>query len=202
MIEQAQTYAERENLGNVSFMVRDFRKLDIADEKLSEKFDLVFASNTPALQGIEELEKAIALSRKYCMSITQIHSHNQLESRIMREVFGRNHCQGPSGQWFYAAFNLLFLMGYYPQTSYYKRHSVCSVSPDLDYARILMERALSPDECTPKSEKLILEWLQAHTDQNSRVSEVRNICYGRLLWDVREKTARQSYPFPELANDK
>ena len=197
MIEQSRIYMQQEGITNASFMVHDFNALDATGKNLAGKFDLVFASNTPAVQELEGLEKAIELSRKYCAIVTQIQSKNLLENRIMGEVFGRRPHPGPSGQWFYAAFNILFLMGYYPQTSYYNRHSECSVSPAPDYAKILMERMLPPDKRTSENEGLICEWLRAHAGPDGSVSEVRNIRYGRILWDVRERTERPAYPCPE-----
>jgi len=194
MIEQAQAYAQSESLGNVSFMVRDFVQLDIEREGLAGEFDLVLASNTPAVHGVAGLEKAMGLSRGHCLIVTQIHSENRLESQIMREVFGHSPRPGPSGQWFYAAWNLLYLLGYYPQTSYYSRHSECHVGSD--YAGIFMERMLPLDQRTPESEGRIRKWLGTHAGPDGRVSELRDIKYGRLLWDVREKNHRPTYPAP------
>lgn len=188
MIQFGAEYVKRENLPNVAFKVCDFRMLDIERENLTEKFDLVFSSNTPAIYGSDGLKKMMRMSRKYCFNVTPVHSENDLESRIMRDVFGRDRHSNWDGRWFYSIFNLLFLTGYYPEASYYKRHSERDVSPGADYAKIFMELALPPQERTHESEERICDWMRQNADADGSITEVSDIWYGRLLWDIRRKT--------------
>lgn len=193
MIQYGSAYAKRKNLHNVSFRVCDFQTLDIERENLTGRFDLVFSSITPAIHGMNGLEKSMRMSRKYCCNISYIHSENELEHRIMREVFKRDRPVIRDGHWFYSLFNVLFLMGYYPEATYYKRHSERDVSPEPDYAGIFMEHMLPPQERTRENEERICNWMRAHSDADGLVTEVSDIWYGRLLWDVREKTERPAY---------
>ena len=64
--------------------------------------------------------------------------------QIMNEVFPEKAMRHDnSGRWFYAAFNMLFLMGYKPETSYEPRHSEKQIVPDEEYLDFLMEKKLN-----------------------------------------------------------
>ncbi len=197
MIQYGHEYVQREQLDNVSFRVCDFQTLDIDKENLAGKFDLVFSSNTPAIHGIDGLYKLIRMSRKYCCNITHIHSENELESRIMKEVFGRKRPKVWSGPWFYSLFNTLFLAGYYPEATYYKRHKECAIKPGQRRVQLFMEQMLEPDERNTESMGLIERWLHDNADPDGFVKEVSDVWFGRILWDVDEKTTRASYERPE-----
>ena len=68
MIEYGKAYINEEQLSNVDLRICDFQALDIDKEGYREKFDLVFTSMTPALNGVDNLMKAISMSRKWCWS--------------------------------------------------------------------------------------------------------------------------------------
>ena len=191
MIRYGMEYAEKENLSNTAFLVRDFQALDIEQENLAGRFDLVFCSITPAMHGIRGVENAMKMSRKYCCHISHINSTNELESRIMREVFGRERPDPWAGhwRWFYAVFNVLFLMGYYPEATYYNRHQDKAIFPERERAELLVRQLLPAEEHTPENKERVYAWLQSNAD-NGRLTEASDVLYGRLLWDVREKTER------------
>ena len=57
-----------------------------------------------------------------------------------------------TGRWFYSLFNVLFLMGYHPETSYENRHHENWIVPDEEYVAFIMEHMLQPDEMTKDNE--------------------------------------------------
>lgn len=193
MIAQAKNRALQERQGNVAFAVCDFKMLDIPKANLENKFDLVFSSITPAAHGMAALEKSMQMSRNYCCNITHVHSENTLEQQIMKDVFQRNRPMLRDGHWFYSLFNVLFLMGYYPEVSYYKQHQVHEIHPDDNYAQRFLRHMLSPQERTLENEKRIVQWLKAYRDTHGTVTEMQDVWFGRVLWNVNEKTARKSY---------
>ena len=69
-----------------------------------------------------------------------------------------------SGRWFYAAFNMLFLMGYKPETSYEPRHSEKQIVPDEEYLDFLMEKMFLPDDRTDANRNAVMTWLTDHTE--------------------------------------
>ena len=193
MIHYAAEHVKRLGLDNVSFRVCDFQTLDIEAEGLAGRFDLVFSSVTPAIHGMNGLEKIMKMSRAFCCDITHISSENDLESRIMRELFRRERPRLWDGRWLYSLFNVLFLSGYCPEVTYYQREKKCRVRPDLAYAERFMEQMLPTGERTEKNAARICDWLRENADADGLVEEVSNTLYGRTLWDVRMKTERPDY---------
>ena len=110
---------------------------------------------TPALRGIENIKKSIEMSRGWCCHITHLSGRNYLREQILQEVFGKQPVCQWTGQWFYALFNILFLSGYNPETSYETRHQEIWVQPDEKYVDFLMEHMLPQKEITTANAKKI-----------------------------------------------
>jgi SAM-dependent methyltransferase len=196
MIQYGTEYLKREQIENASLYVRDFQTLDIEEENLAGKFDLVFSSNTPAVHDTSGLEKLMKMSRKYCCYVTHIHSENELESRIMGEVFGRERPPFWSGPRFYSIFNLLFLQGYYPEATYYKQDREFYIKPGSERSErveLFVEQMLDPSEHTSENAAKIEAWLRDHEDKEGLVKEVSVVWSGRLLWNINEKSIRAAY---------
>ena len=166
-------------------------------EGYREAFDLVFMSMTPAVRGLEGLRKAIAMSRAWCCNISHISWENHLQEQMMEELFGRKMERKWIGTSFYSLFNALFLMGYYPETSYEKRHQENFVLADEEYAKSAMEHMLPKEEASEEQLERIHTWLLSHANEKGEIKEVIDYCYGRIVWDVREKTIRPNYLEPE-----
>ena len=75
------------------------------------KFDLVFASKTPALDSYESVKKLISASKKGIFFATHIDISEDVLSEVYREIHGREY---DSKKWSYwHLFNILYLDGYY-----------------------------------------------------------------------------------------
>lgn len=199
MVEYGMAHVRREGLENVFLRVCDFQTLDIEKEGYVGAFDLVFSSMTPAVQGIEGLMRAIAMSRGWCCHITHLDGRNFLREQVMREVFGIEPQRQWTGRGFYALFNILFLLGYHPETSYETQRRERQVVPDEDYAALLMEHMPPRLEFSRENAGKILGWLQAHRNGEGLVTEVTDASYGRILWDVHHKTRRPDFCGQERA---
>lgn len=193
MIRYGREYIEKEGLRNVRLRNCDFDAVDVEQEGYQKAFDLVFCSMTPAVHSMESLQKSMEMSRAYCCNITHIYSQNHLRDQILREVFRKEPPVRWSGRWFYSLFNVLFLMGYCPETSYETRHQEIQVRPEEEYVEFVMEHMLTEAECTKKNGKKILCWLQEHANEEGVLTEVIDSCYGRILWDVCHQTQRPDY---------
>lgn len=193
MICYGREYIEKEGLKNVQLRTCDFHAIDVEQEGYKKAFDLVFCSMTPAVHSMESLQKSMEMSRAYCCNITHIYSRNYLREQILREVFRKEPPVRWSGRWFYSLFNVLFLLGYCPETSYETRHQERQVRPDAEYVEFVMEHMLTEAECTRENEEKILRWLREHVNEEGILTEVIDSCYGRILWDVRHQTQRPDY---------
>lgn len=111
----------------------------------------------------------------------------------MQDVFGRQLTPQWNGRWFFSLFNILFLLGYDPETSYEKSHRETWVTPDEQYIDFLMEHMLPSEEHTLENVHKITEWFHAHLNEDGQIKEVTHSAYGRILWDIRNKTVRPDY---------
>lgn len=98
-----------------------------------------------------------------------------------------------NGRWFFSLFNILFLLGYNPETSYEKLHRETWVTPDEQYIDSLMEHMLPSEEYTQENANKIMQWIQSHLNKDGQIKEITDSTYGRILWDVRNKTIRPDY---------
>lgn len=187
MIHYGLEYARREGVANLTLQALDFQTLEVEAAGLRRAFDLVFSSLTPAVHGQAGLEKMMDMSRAYCCNITHLYHRNSICRQLQEEVFGIPPVSPWGGRWFYSLFNLLLLRGYLPQTSYDRQLEVRRFVPSQDYAAMLLERVLPPAERTEKNQARIFAWLQAHTDGEGMLTETSEACYGRILWDVRDR---------------
>ncbi len=187
MIHYGLEYARREGVANLTLQALDFQTLEVEAAGLRRAFDLVFSSLTPAVHGQAGLEKMMDMSRAYCCNITHLYHRNSICRQLQEEVFGIPPVSPWGGRWFYSLFNLLLLRGYLPQTSYDRQLEARRFVPSQDYAAMLLERVLPPAERTEKNQARILAWLQEHTDGEGMLTETSEACYGRILWDVRDR---------------
>lgn len=187
MIGYGREYVRRAGLANVSLRCLDFGALDVKKEGLSRSFDLVVASLTPALGKVRELEKMMEMSRAFCFSVSYISSTRPLEEALMGELFGRMAKSRGNGRQFYALFNFLFLKGYLPEATYYNRREERRIFPDDDYIEGFMEDALYGEERTEENREKVKAWLRNRTEADGAIRTINTSCYGRLLWDVRQK---------------
>jgi len=193
MIQYGREHIRREGLRNVRLRTCDFQSLDLGEEGLKGAFDLVFSSLTPAVRGMDGLRKSMEMSRAYCCNITHIYSKNQLNDRILREVFDREPPARWNGRWFYSLVNVLFLLGYYPEVTYDFRRQEMRIRPGADYVNLLMEHMLSSQERTRENEAKIWDWIHANADGEGMLTQISDTCYGRTVWDVRIRTERPDY---------
>lgn len=187
MIHYGLEYARREGVANLTLQALDFQTLEVEAAGLRRAFDLVFSSLTPAVHGQAGLEKMMDMSRAYCCNITHLYHRNSICRQLQEEVFGIPPVSPWGGRWFYSLFNLLLLRRYLPQTSYDRQLEARRFVPSQDYAAMLLERVLPPAEQTEKNQARILAWLQEHTDGEGMLTETSEACYGRILWDVRDR---------------
>ena len=164
MVAHGMEHINEQGLKNALLRACDFQSLDIEKEGYKQAFDLVFSSITPAIHGMNGLIKSMEMSRAWCCNVTHLSGHNWLRAQIMEEVFGRKAPRQWSGRWFYSLFNVLFLMGYNPETSYETRRQEVIVTPDEDYVAFLMEHMLPECDHSEENAAKILSWLHAHAD--------------------------------------
>lgn len=189
MIEVGKNHAADCGRDNVSFLAGDFAALDIQKLAWEAKFDLVFTSITPAIGTMETLEKAMKISRGYCFNSCFVRWEDELEKRIGREVFGIEDNPSPEshGQSFYALFNLLWLMGYLPETSFHLQEQSEYVDANEDLARYYAKCFTSDMMTDEATTGRVYEYLQTHAEPDGTILRAYKRWYGWTLWDVRTR---------------
>ena len=178
--EEARAQIVEENTGLVWCIVRRFTG---RGTELEDLFQI----------GTIGLMKSIEMSRAWCCNTTHLERRNLLREQIMQDVFGRQLTPQWNGRWFFSLFNILFLLGYDPETSYEKSHRETWVTPDEQYIDFLMEHMLPSEEHTLENVHKITDWIHTHLNEDGQIKEVTHSAYGRILWDVRNKTVRPDY---------
>ena len=192
MLDMGREYVKTHGRGNVHFFREDFTDFDVEKAGWEKKFDLVFASLTPAVGTVEDLDKLMRISRGFCFNSSFVRWEDELEQRIGRDVFGQENVRPGRGRddWFYAFFNLLWLKGYYPETSYYCLGREARVAADEDqaryYAKCFSENMMADEESTRK----VYAYLRENADSDGMISFREERWYGWILWDVRKRKMR------------
>ncbi|MEF3280736.1 MAG: class I SAM-dependent methyltransferase [Elusimicrobiota bacterium] len=89
MLKVLKDEAKKNSIENIKIVKKDFSKFDIGDYQ--KKFDISFASMTPAVKNSIDIVKMERLSRKWCVYIGWA---GKRENRILNEVyslFGLSH---------------------------------------------------------------------------------------------------------------
>lgn len=82
MLQNAAKRCEETGVKNVNFLELDWLDADIDKLNMRNRFDLVFAHNTPALCDVETFEKLNDASRRFCAVCTPIY----MDERIVTEI--------------------------------------------------------------------------------------------------------------------
>lgn len=117
MLDYAENNAKAKDRRNISFVKKPWSELDLEEFQWKEKFDLVFASMTPAIDSYEELMKMINCGRSLYFLSGFVERKDSLKDELSKIIL--DSCNNNlHGNKIYSAFNILWNMGYYPKISY------------------------------------------------------------------------------------
>lgn len=182
-VEYARLFTQEQGRENTRFLISDFRSLDLEAAGLKNAFDLAFCSLSPAVSGLKGLNKFMDLSRSWCCMNAIVSGRHQLHERIAGEVFQRDSLNSWDGQHFYTSFNILFLTGYLPSTSFYRQVKENYRPADRGFAEISACAILPQNERTEENIEKIYAWMMDHKDSDGCLYEYSEFSYGRLLWN-------------------
>lgn len=182
-VEYGKELAAAASIANVEFRQRDFLALDVEQEGLAGVYDLVFTSLTPAATGNGCLEKLMSMSRGWCCNMTIVHASDSLAEQVMRDVFGEELRTRWDGRGFYTLLNLLWLQGYYPETTYYDDVRDEIVVPDRRWAKKIAAY------CGKRAEEDI-DRVGNYLRKLGEIPRHSTSRYGSILWNVNRKDRR------------
>jgi len=120
MIDLAKSNAAAAGQTNVNFQVLDWAAADLRLLGWEKKFHLVLASKTPAVNDLTALEKMMSASCGSCCFISKVDIQHSVIDQL-KPLLNWNEEMARSRHSLFCVFNLLWLMGYYPEVEYFDR---------------------------------------------------------------------------------
>jgi SAM-dependent methyltransferase len=193
MIEAGERLSRERGLADVEFSVCDFQAPDAFDPAWEGAFDLAFSSITPAIAGLDALERFIRLSRAWCMNVCFARYENELHDRVLAGVFGRPPRREQTGHshWLTELLDVLRHLGHRPEVATWEQPRELALPAGPALAGRLAEALLGPEERTGHNLLLIEAFLRTIADPDGTVTERSDCRYGWTLWDVRARGARR-----------
>ncbi len=189
MLDFGAEYAREQGIQNVDFVPCDFKKSTPAELGWEGKFDLVFTSMTPAISKYDSLEKMIAMSRGWCCNSCCVVSQSDLEETVAQELDLPIPNPGWDGSTFQAMWNIVWLLGYFPVTNYFKMDMEEPKPLDMTLAETLAKRLFRDRAVNNEDVRRVYGALEKHAE-NGIVTERSHNWHGILLWDTRVKLPR------------
>ncbi len=129
MIEFARQNAVDARCPNAHFAVQDWENVRLNSQGWEKRFKLVLASKTPAVNNLATLEKMNAASSGLCCMLTQVHTENSIRDQL-QSLTDWDEGKARASRPFYCAFNILWLLGYYPEVEYMERNWESELEPE------------------------------------------------------------------------
>lgn len=117
MLDYAEYNSKLKNKSNIVFVKKTWAELDLEEFQWKERFDLVFASMSPAIDSYESLMKMINCGNSLYFLSGFVERKNSLKDELSKIILD-SHSNNSHGNKIYSAFNTLWNMGYYPKISY------------------------------------------------------------------------------------
>lgn len=164
--------AAEAGLANISFVKGDWEQLSLAEHQWENRFDLVFAAMCPGIGSKAALEKMIQASRGYCLISLFASREDSLRGQLAAHcgLAGQGpHHGGAAVSSVYCIFNLLWLLGYYPEI---RLEEVCwqqEFSPE-EALRHYSAMLAAPDSLSAGQQSKLEEYL-ARQVRDGKISE-------------------------------
>lgn len=169
---------------NITFEQANWHELDLDELGWRNKFDLVFAHMTPAVQSAATFEKLGAASRKWCVYTRAIRRTDSVSDEIKRMLGLKGGTESAEDEML-DAFNLLWLQGYLPMLAYEKRRwnskKTLEESLGMYLNRMSSYRALSVEE-----EAMVTSYLESLLDDGQIYEEIDSTI-ATIYWNVQDR---------------
>lgn len=184
MLRIGSEYCQEQGIDNTVFTACDFKNISVEEMGWEGQFDLVFSCMTPAVSSYDSLKKMIAMSRGYCCNTCCIDSKSLLETEIAQILGKKNTRPFWNGDWFYSLLNLVWLLGYYPETDYYTLNYTEERKITEKMIRDKLKRMYSGQVFSDEQIELVCSQLSDRSE-NGVFTDIRSNRYGTVLWDTR-----------------
>lgn len=183
MLKYAKENVENAGFNNVTFKNTPWQTFDVKEAGWDKKFDLVFASMTPAINCKESLVKMIQASKKYCFMSGFVYRNSKISDELSKQEFGQGYRgKKKAGESIYCAFNILWNMGFCPEIIY--KDTVWENEWALD--KVIED--YTSDFCKTgyvdkESEEKVKKYLES-ISEDGKVKDVTRSKIAWILWEV------------------
>ena len=183
MLEKCKEKMDEDGNSNVEYLLLDFKNEDLQEIFGDKKFDLVFTSLTPAMDGLDSVKRVNSLCKGYCFNNSFVYRKDEIKNAVSEDVFGIPASNRWGNSSSYCLFNILWNMGYTPEMTYYKETISHEYPLNEDFAfgvvkNIIRDRAPTDDEV-----KKTLEYLRIKYEGES-IKKTTESLFSWILWKV------------------
>lgn len=180
MIKYAEENAVAAGLSNVEFRVMDWEEIDLQSYNWDKKFDLVFAAMSPAINSGAALEKMIKACRGACFLSRFVERKDSVKGQLDKLI--RKNSRAGHEKDIYFIFNILWIMGYYPEIAYtdasWEQEMTVEQAEEYYCSYFQMSQTL-----TPEQRSIIRNHLEK-ISENGRIKETVNAKIALMTWRV------------------
>lgn len=181
MLEYAEKNIKSQGLNNVSFKLIPWQNLNIEELGWNKKFDLAFASMSPAINSKEALLKMIEASKNYCFISGFVHRNNKIYNELSKILFEQEN-KKKFGNSIYCAFNILWNLGFHPEITYKDVvwEKDLTIEKATEFYTLEFSKAISDDKHLKEKIKNYLETIS----KNGKIKEITEAKIAWMLWKV------------------
>lgn len=184
MLEYCKEDADRLGLTNVDYLECDFLNFDVDAAGWENKYDLVFTSLTPAMDGLKSIEKVNKVSRGFCVNNSFVYRKDNLRNAVKENVYGMPVSNKWGNSSTYCLFNILWQMGYHPEVKYYKEIITQTFDLTMDQAKGVTINVLRDHDPTEEEVKKTFDYLMENMAVDGKITKISESLFAWLLWDV------------------
>jgi len=179
MIEIAKAKADSLKLDNVSYFCEDWHDFDLKKAGWENRFDLVFAHMTPAIQSAHTFQKMIDASRGWCVLSKPTRRTDLVSDAVKKLVAVTERLESADNDIVFA-FELLWKQGYYPRIEY--EHQQWNMEKTIEQAYdMYINRIKSYRNISLEEEKRIKDYLNSIA-KDGIIHEKVNTTITTLYW--------------------
>ncbi len=180
MIEFSKSKAKEYNIKNVEFSCLDWNDINIEKEGLKEKFELVYAHMTPAINSALTFEKMILSSAKHGVLVKPSRRKDKISDAILGIIgIDINSFRGDETVAF--AFSTLYLKGLNPKIIY-KQETWDIKKSFKDACDMYLNRTKTYKDITKQEEEKVIEFIKTNLNENQEIEEKVNTTITAIYW--------------------
>lgn len=174
---------DEQGIENVDYVDCDFLNLDVEKSDWIKKYDLVFTSLTPAMDGASSIKKINQISRQWCFNNSFVYRKDNLRNAVMEDVFGKTVTNRWGNSSTYCLFNILWHMGLAPEVRYYKEVIDYEYDLTTDFAKSVAVNVIRDREPNRDEVSRTFDYLQTMAT-DGKIMKTTESLYSWILWNV------------------